>query len=45
MLLGNLVIDFRTHFVANSTDYQVLRSLLILDNQQFNYIYQTLLYK
>ena len=27
---GDLISDVRTHFVVNSTDYQVLRSLLVL---------------
>lgn len=37
--MGDLISDVRTHFMTNSTDYQVLRSLLLLENTQFNYIY------
>ena len=31
---GDLISDVRTHFDPNSTDYHVLRSLLVLDNKE-----------
>jgi hypothetical protein len=31
---GDLVNDVRTHFVPNSKDYQILKALLLTDNQQ-----------
>ncbi|MFH1971804.1 MAG: hypothetical protein ABIJ05_05530 [Patescibacteria group bacterium] len=32
--MGDLISDVRTHFVPNSTDYQILKSLLVLKNHQ-----------